>query len=94
MIFPSLSSLPTYSLSLISLIVVSIGVMWSFGTLGFFNYEITVLTALIPALIIVIGVPNCVFLINKYQQEFIKSNNKQQSLQKVIIKQNALTSNP
>ena len=76
----------SFRATLISLIVVSIGVMWSFGTLGFFNYEITVLTALIPALIIVIGVPNCVFLINKYQQEFIKSNNKQQSLQKVIIK--------
>ena len=76
----------SFRATLISLIVVSIGVMWSFGTLGFLNYEITVLTALIPPLIIVIGVPNCVFLINKYQQEFTKSNNKQQSLQKVIIR--------
>ena len=72
--------------TLISLLVVSIGVMWSFGTLGLLNYEITVLTALIPPLIIIIGVTNCVFLINKYQQEYSKNNNKQQSLKEVIIK--------
>ena len=72
--------------TLISLIVVSFGVMWSFGTLGVLNYEITVLTALIPPLIIVIGVTNCVFLINKYQQEYLKHNNKQKSLQEVIVK--------
>ena len=72
--------------TLISLIVVSFGVMWSFGSLGILNYEITVLTALIPPLIIVIGVTNCVFLINKYQQEYLKHNNKQKSLQEVIVK--------
>ena len=72
--------------TLISLIVVSFGVMWSFGTLGILNYEITVLTALIPPLIIVIGVTNCVFLINKYQQEYLKHNNKQKSLQEVVVK--------
>ena len=43
--------------TLVALLVVSIGVMWSFGTLGLLNYEITVLTALIPPLIIVIGIP-------------------------------------
>jgi len=72
--------------TLISLIVVLFGVMWSFGILGILNYEITVLTALIPPLIIVIGVTNCVFLINKYQQEYLKHNNKQKSLQEVIVK--------
>ncbi len=72
--------------TLISLLVVSIGVMWSFGTLGLLNYEITVLTALIPPLIIIIGITNCVFLINKYQQEYSENKNKQQSLQRVIIK--------
>ncbi len=42
--------------------------MWTLGIIGALNYEITVLTALIPPLIIVIGIPNCIFLINKYQQ--------------------------
>ncbi|MDG2371430.1 MAG: efflux RND transporter permease subunit [Flavobacteriaceae bacterium] len=72
--------------TLISLLVVLIGVMWSFGILGFLGYEITVITALIPPLIIVIGVPNCIFLINKYQQEVSKHGNQIKSLQRVIVK--------
>jgi hypothetical protein len=71
---------------LISLLVVVIGVMWSFGLLGFLGYEITVITALIPPLIIVIGIPNCIFLINKYQQEVAKHGNQTKSLQRVIVK--------
>ena len=72
--------------TLISMFVVVIGVMWSFGTLGLLNYEITVLTAIIPPLIIVIGIPNCIFLINKYQQEIKSHGNKAKSLQRVISK--------
>jgi len=70
----------------ISLIVVVIGVMWTFGILGFLEYEITVLTALIPPVIIVIGIPNCIFLINKYQHEVNQHGNKAKSLQRVITK--------
>ncbi|MFD2908823.1 RND family transporter [Flavobacterium ardleyense] len=72
--------------TLISMSVVIIGVMWSFGTLGLLNYEITVLTAIIPPLIIVIGIPNCIFLINKYQSEIRNHGNKAKSLQRVIAK--------
>lgn len=70
----------------IALLVVSIGVMWSLGIMGAFNFEITVLTALIPPLIIVIGIPNCIFLINKYQHEVKLHGNKVRSLQRVITK--------
>ena len=70
----------------ISMIIVLIGVAWSLGTLGWMGYEITVLTALIPPLIIVIGIPNCIFLINKYQQEVAKHGNQVKSLQQVIVK--------
>ncbi|MFD0796426.1 RND family transporter [Maribacter chungangensis] len=70
----------------ISMFVVIIGVMWAFGVLGLLQYEITVLTALIPPLIIVIGIPNCIFLINKYQQEVKKHGNQALSLQRVISK--------
>ena len=69
---------------LISLGVVSIAVMWVFGFLGLFDYEITILTGLIPPLVIVIGIPNCVFLINKYQQEISKHGNQAKSLVRVI----------
>ena len=72
--------------TLISMLVVTIGVMWAFGILGLLKYEITVLTALIPPLIIVIGIPNCIFLINKYQQEVKKHGNQAKSLQRVISK--------
>src|SRR5690554_1874983 len=70
----------------ISMFTVIIGVMWAFGFLGLMQYEITVLTALIPPLIIVIGIPNCIFLINKYQQEFKLHGNQAKSLQRVITK--------
>jgi len=76
----------SYRATFISLFTVIIGVMWTFGLLGFLQYEITVLTAIIPPLIIVIGIPNCVFLINKYQSEVKKHGNQAKSLQRVITK--------
>jgi len=76
----------SYRATLISMLTVIIGVMWAFGILGLLHYEITVLTALIPPLIIVIGVPNCIFLINKYQNEIKLHGNKAKSLQRVITK--------
>ncbi|GAB5475441.1 MAG: MMPL family transporter [Maribacter sp.] len=76
----------SFRATFISMCVVIIGVMWAFGILGLLQYEITVLTALIPPLIIVIGIPNCIFLINKYQQEVKKHGNQALSLQRVISK--------
>ncbi|MEM9647550.1 MAG: MMPL family transporter [Bacteroidota bacterium] len=76
----------SFRATFISMFVVIIGVMWAFGILGLFQYEITILTALIPPLIIVIGIPNCIFLINKYQQEVKKHGNQALSLQRVISK--------
>ena len=72
--------------TLISMFTVCIGVMWAFGVIGLLHYEITILTALIPPLIIVIGIPNCIFLINKHQQEIKKHGNQAKSLQRVITK--------
>lgn len=76
----------SFRATIISMITVIIGVMWAFGILGLLKYEITVLTALIPPLIIVIGIPNCIFLINKYQQEIKNHGNQAKSLQRVIAK--------
>lgn len=76
----------SFRATFISMCVVIIGVMWAFGILGLLKYEITILTALIPPLIIVIGIPNCIFLINKYQQEVKKHGNQALSLQRVISK--------
>ncbi len=72
--------------TLISIITVVIGVLWAFGFIGLFHFQITVLTAIIPPLVIVIGIPNCIFLINKYQQEIKKESNKNEALVQMISK--------
>lgn len=76
----------SFRATMISMFIVIVGVLWSFGFLGLFDYEITVLTALVPALIIVIGIPNCIFLTNKYHQEFKVHRNKVKALQRVTTK--------
>lgn len=67
-----------------SIIVVAIGVVWSTGILHLFHYKITILTGLIPPLILVIGIPNCVFLINKYHAEFALHGNKLKAISRTI----------
>ena len=62
--------------TLIAVLIVIIGVMWTFGFIGLFRYEITILTGLIPSLVIVIEY-HCIFLTNKYQQEYLIHGNKQ-----------------
>jgi predicted RND superfamily exporter protein len=74
----------SFRLTLLSIVVVLIGVVFSVGTLHLFNYKITALTGLIPPLLIVIGVPNCVFLINKYQAELISHSDKDRALREMI----------
>ncbi len=69
-----------------SLIVVFIGVIWSVGILVLFGYHISVLTGLIPPLLIVIGVPNCILLLNKYHTEFKLHGNKIRALSRSIEK--------
>ena len=76
----------SFRATIISIFTVTIGVMWTLGIVGLLEYELTVLTAIIPPLIIVIGMPNCIFLINKYQRELNIHGNKSLSLEKVIIK--------
>jgi predicted RND superfamily exporter protein len=76
----------SFRATFISICILLFGVMWSFGTLGLFHYKITILTAIIPPLIIVIGITNCIFLINKYQQEIKIHHNQARALQRVISK--------
>ncbi len=76
---------------LISLLVVLLGVVCTFGLLGALGYEISMLSSLIPPLVIVIGVPNCIYLINKYHQEYREHNNKIKALQRVIRKIGTVT---
>ncbi len=70
----------------VSMTIVAIAVVWTFATVSLFNFEITVLTGMLPPLLIVIGVPNSIFLINKYLQEYSVHGNKIKALQRVIQK--------
>jgi len=72
--FRSLSSM------LLSLAVVIIGVLFSFGTLHLLGYKINILTALIPPLIVVIGIPNCIYFLNKFHTSYHKTKDKRKAL--------------
>lgn len=74
----------SFTLVLYSVIVVVIGVVWSIGIMELFGYKITVMSGLIAPLIMVIGLPNCIFLINKYQSEFLAHGNRVKALQRAI----------
>lgn len=71
---------------LFSMIVVAVAVSWVMGTMGILNYKVTILTGMIPPLLIVIGIPNSIFLLNKFFAEFKKHGNKIKALQRVIQK--------
>src|SRR5262249_33012960 len=69
-----------------SLTVVVTAVIWSLGTIEWMGYEITLLTGLIPPLVVVISITNCIYLLNKYHIEFVKHGNKIKALTRVIEK--------
>jgi predicted RND superfamily exporter protein len=60
------------STTLLSLAVVLVGVIWTVATIYLCGYQITLLTALIPSLVVVIGIPNCIYFINKYHTSYLK----------------------
>lgn len=79
---------------LFPLIIVGISVIWALGTITLLGYKITILTGLIPPLIIIIGVENCIFLLNRFHFEFKQHGNKVKALVRVIArtgKSNILT---
>jgi predicted RND superfamily exporter protein len=76
----------SFRVMLISLLVVIVGVIWSLGTISLLGFKLSALMGLIPPLIIVIGVPNCVFLLNKYHSEYKKHGNQIKALNRVIHK--------
>lgn len=76
---------------LMSMIVVAIGVIWSVATIVLFGYKITLLTGLIPPLIVVIGIPNCVYFLNKYHTEYAKDGNKTRALVHMIQRMGIVT---
>jgi len=77
--------------TLLSLAVVIIGVVWSLGTIHLLGYKITLLTALIPPLIVVIGIPNCIYFLNKYHVSFNESGEKKKALVEMVGRMGVVT---
>lgn len=79
------------SATLLSLLVVIIGVIWSLGVMNLFGYKITLLTALIPPLIVLIGIPNCIYFLNKYHSSYREKQDKRAALVSMISKMGIVT---
>ncbi|MDH5608960.1 MAG: MMPL family transporter [Cyclobacteriaceae bacterium] len=68
------------------LIIIGVIVVWVMGTLSLFGFEITILTGLIPSIIVVIGIPNSVYMLNKYHHEYSRHGDKEKALSRIIQK--------
>ncbi len=73
------------------LIMIGMVVIWTVGTLVILGYKITMLTGLLPPVLVVIGIPNSIYLLNKYHQEFALHGNQRNALIKVIQKIGVVT---
>jgi predicted RND superfamily exporter protein len=60
----------SFSATVLSMLVVMMGVAWAVGTMVLLGYKISLLTALIPPLLIVIGIPNCIYFLNKFHMSW------------------------
>ncbi|MBL7751660.1 MAG: MMPL family transporter [Chitinophagaceae bacterium] len=75
----------------LSLSVVVIGVIWSLGVMQLFGYKISLLTALIPPLVVVIGIPNCIYFLNKFHTSYNETGDKKQALVLMVEKMGIVT---
>ncbi len=74
----------SFSAVIIPILLVAVGVIWSIAFIVLAGYKITMLTGLIPSIIIVIGVPNSIYFLNKYHYEYRKNKDKSSALKSII----------
>lgn len=74
-----------------SMIIIGIVVIWTVGTLALFGYKITLLTGLIPPVIVTIGITNAIYLLNKYHLEYAKTKDKYAAIATVVNKMGLAT---
>ena len=71
---------------LFPLIVILTMVIWTLGCVSLFGFKITALTGLLPSIIVVIGIPNSVYMLNKYHHEYASHGNQIRALTSIIRK--------
>jgi hydrophobe/amphiphile efflux-3 (HAE3) family protein len=76
----------SFTVVFFSLLVVTIAVIWCFGIIHLLGYRLSILTGLIPPVLIILGIANCIFLLNKYHSEFRAHGNKIKALQRMVRK--------
>ena len=76
---------------LFSMIIIGIVVVWTLGTLSLFGFKITLLSGLIPPVIVTLGITNAIYLLNKYHLEFTKSKDKMKAIGVVVQKMGLAT---
>ena len=76
---------------LFSMIIIGIVVVWTLGTLTLLGFKITLLSGLIPPVIVTIGITNAIYLLNKYHLEFAKTKNKLEAIRIVVLKMGLAT---
>ncbi|MFQ3577379.1 MAG: MMPL family transporter, partial [Cytophagales bacterium] len=74
----------TWDSVFIPLLLIGVIILWTFGSIAIFQYKMTILTGLIPSLIVITGIPNFIYLINKYHQEFGLHQNKLKAIAQII----------
>lgn len=67
-----------------SLVVVAISIIFTVGLIGLFGFKISILTGVIPSLIVVIAIENCIYILNKYHWEYKQHGNKILGLSRVV----------
>jgi predicted RND superfamily exporter protein len=75
----------------LSLGVVAIGVIWSFATIKLLGYQISILNALVPPLMVVIGIPNCIYFLNKYHTSYNETGDKKSALINMVARMGVVT---
>lgn len=68
------------------LLTIVVVVIWVLGTIVLFGFKITLLTGLIPSIIVVIGIPNSIYLLNKYHHEYLQHGDKMEAIKTVTAK--------
>lgn len=81
----------SFSAVFFSMLIIGAGVVWAMGFIGIFNYKITILTALIAPLIVVIGVPNCIYFLNKYHTQFLIYKDRDLALRGMVGRMGIVT---
>ena len=66
--------------------IVLISVVYMFGIMALLDFDVTILTGVLPPLLIIIGVENSIFMLNKYHREFEACHDKIQALKNVIVR--------